>query len=73
MIEDVYSRFPLEFIQFLNENNVDPAVFAQHDLPRYVRVNPRNPVSKEEYLQELQSINPQINCRIDELEWIPNF
>ncbi|CAG8520474.1 4321_t:CDS:2 [Paraglomus occultum] len=42
--------FPASFQKFLKENEIDPAVYEIKDLPRYIRINPRdqNPIDRNE-------------------------
>jgi 16S rRNA C967 or C1407 C5-methylase (RsmB/RsmF family) len=44
------AKFPPAFLQFLTDNGVDPSVYAgpAETLPRFVRVNPRSPISLED-------------------------
>ena len=48
--------FPEELKEFLEKNNVPVEVF-EVELPRYVRVNPRNTPEKAAFLRELEQTN----------------
>ncbi|KAK9067406.1 hypothetical protein SSX86_014734 [Deinandra increscens subsp. villosa] len=63
------SNLPLPdaFLQFLNENEIDPSIYSAGDLlPRYVRLKP----GCEE---QVEAIEADIGCKLVKLEWLPNF
>jgi len=49
--------FSPKFLQFLSNNSIDPAVYtARFEPPRFVRVNPRNSVTKTEIEENIGSV-----------------
>lgn len=58
---------PDEFVEFLNENGLDPSIYVANDsTPRYIRLKP----GFEAHIEEFES---EINCKIERLSWLPNF
>ncbi|XP_052198072.1 rRNA (cytosine-C(5))-methyltransferase NOP2C [Diospyros lotus] len=58
---------PDAFIDFLNENGLDPSIYAASDLtPRYVRLKP----GCEAYIEEIEV---DIECKLEKVDWLPNF
>ncbi|KAI3725889.1 hypothetical protein L1987_65685 [Smallanthus sonchifolius] len=63
------SNLPLPdaFLEFLNENGIDPSIYSAGDfLPRYVRLKP----GCEE---QVEAIEADIGCKLEKVEWLPNF
>ncbi|KAL4582726.1 hypothetical protein LXL04_007285 [Taraxacum kok-saghyz] len=63
------SNLPLPdaFLEFLNENGIDPSIYSASDsTPRYVRLKP----GCEEQLKEIES---DIKSKLEKVEWLPNF
>lgn len=63
------SNLPLPdaFLQFLHENGIDPAIYTSGDFtPRYIRLKP----GCEE---QLEAIEADIRCKLEKVEWLPNF
>ncbi|XP_024977443.1 uncharacterized protein LOC112515058 [Cynara cardunculus var. scolymus] len=63
------SNLPLPdaFLQFLNQNGIDPAIYTAGDFtPRYIRLKP----GCEE---QLEAIEADIRCKLEKVEWLPNF
>ncbi|KAI3669442.1 hypothetical protein L6452_40677 [Arctium lappa] len=63
------SNLPLPdaFLQFLNQNGIDPAIYTAGDFtPRYIRLKP----GCEE---QLKAIEADIRCKLEKVEWLPNF
>lgn len=59
--------FPDAFLQFLEENGIDPSIYAATDsTPRYVRLKP----GSEALLEEIES---EINCKLEKVCWLPGF
>lgn len=48
------TQLPSSFKKFLNDNDIDPAVYTVADLPRYIRTNTHLPVSQRPTLQQLK-------------------
>ncbi|KAL9253606.1 rRNA (cytosine-C(5))-methyltransferase NOP2C-like protein [Drosera capensis] len=58
---------PKPFINFLNENGLDPSIYTACDsLPRYIRLKPR-------YEDQVKEIEAEIGCELSEVSWLPNF
>ena len=53
----LHSILPPCFLQYLSDNGADTSVYKKplHNLPRFVRVNPRRPVSQAELEEQLGS------------------
>ncbi|KAJ9561809.1 hypothetical protein OSB04_006969 [Centaurea solstitialis] len=67
--EEATSNLPLPdaFLQFLNNNGIDPAIYTSGDFtPRYIRLKP----GCEE---QLEAIEADIGCKLEKVEWLPNF
>lgn len=58
---------PESFVRFLEANGIDPSIYNEGDsLPRYVRLKP----GFEDVVQEIES---EINCKMEQLNWLPGF
>ncbi|XP_027180182.1 5-methylcytosine rRNA methyltransferase NSUN4 isoform X2 [Coffea eugenioides] len=65
--DDKILPLPDEFIEFLNENGLDPSIYVANDsTPRYIRLKP----GFEAHIEEFES---EINCKLERLSWLPNF
>ncbi|XP_027076607.1 rRNA (cytosine-C(5))-methyltransferase NOP2C-like [Coffea arabica] len=65
--DDKILPLPDEFIEFLNENGLDPSIYVANDsTPRYIRLKP----GFEAHIEEFES---EINCKLEGLSWLPNF
>ncbi|GFY88026.1 S-adenosyl-L-methionine-dependent methyltransferases superfamily protein [Actinidia rufa] len=62
------SNLPLpdEFLEFLNENGLDPSIYSNDPTPRYVRLKP----GCEAYVEEIES---DIKCKLEKVDWLPDF
>ncbi|GLT44561.1 hypothetical protein SLA2020_184470 [Shorea laevis] len=63
------SKLPLPdaFLQFLEENGLDPSIYtATESTPRYVRLKPG-------YEARIQEIEAEINCKLEKVDWLPGF
>ncbi|KAI3767862.1 hypothetical protein L2E82_18291 [Cichorium intybus] len=63
------SNLPLPdaFLEFLNENGIDPSIYTAGDsTPRYIRLKP-------EYEEQLEEIEADIKYKLEKVEWLPNF
>ncbi|CAI9282427.1 unnamed protein product [Lactuca saligna] len=66
---EAISNLPLPdaFLEFLNENGIDPSIYTATDsTPRYIRLKP----GCEE---QLEAIEADIKCKLEKVEWLPNF
>ncbi|WZZ37520.1 hypothetical protein YC2023_020921 [Brassica napus] len=60
-------ELPESFVRFLEANGIDPSIYNEGDsLPRYVRLKP----GFEDVVQEIES---EINCKMEQLNWLPGF
>ncbi|KAJ0234381.1 S-adenosyl-L-methionine-dependent methyltransferases superfamily protein [Hirschfeldia incana] len=60
-------QLPETFLSFLEANGIDPSIYNHGDsLPRYVRLKP----GFEDAVQEIES---EINCKLEQLNWLPGF
>ncbi|CAH8354096.1 unnamed protein product [Eruca vesicaria subsp. sativa] len=60
-------QLPESFVRFLEDNGIDPSIYNHGDsLPRYVRLKP----GFEDAVQEIES---EINCKLEQLNWLPGF
>ncbi|CAF2145550.1 ribosomal RNA small subunit methyltransferase F isoform X1 [Brassica rapa] len=60
-------ELPESFVRFLEANDIDPSIYNEGDsLPRYVRLKP----GFEDVVQEIES---EINCKMEQLNWLPGF
>ncbi|GAB2279460.1 hypothetical protein Dimus_014099 [Dionaea muscipula] len=69
LMKNTTSDLPLpeSFVNFLKENGLNPAIYTACDtLPRYVRLKPRC----DDQVEEIES---EINCKLSEVSWLPNF
>ncbi|KAI7890886.1 S-adenosyl-L-methionine-dependent methyltransferase [Mucor mucedo] len=48
------TQLPASFKKFLEDNDIDPAVYTVADLPRYIRTNTHVPLSRRPTLQDLK-------------------
>ncbi|KAI8536992.1 hypothetical protein RHMOL_Rhmol10G0300100 [Rhododendron molle] len=64
---DSPSNLPLPdaFLDFLNENGVDPSVYT-NTTPRYVRLKPGCEGDVEE-------IEVEVRCKLEKVDWLPSF
>ncbi|KAI8537024.1 hypothetical protein RHMOL_Rhmol10G0302900 [Rhododendron molle] len=63
------SNLPLPdaFLDFLNENGLDPSVYTNSDpTPRYVRLKPGCEGDVEE-------IEVEVGCKLEKVDWLPSF
>ncbi|OVA04131.1 Bacterial Fmu (Sun)/eukaryotic nucleolar NOL1/Nop2p [Macleaya cordata] len=61
---------PDAFLDFLNENGLDPSIYASttsHTTPRYIRVKPGD---GEAHVPEIEA---EINCKLERVDWLPGF
>lgn len=70
-MEETRSKLPLPdaFLQFLNDNGIDPSIYSTnsaHLTPRYIRLKP----GCEE---QLEAIEADLKCTLEKVEWLPNF
>ena len=64
---DVTNSFPPAFVAFLRRNDIHPDNYRTvDDVPRYLRVNPRSPLSVEELERQLQA-------RCEPVSWLPGY
>ncbi|XP_057544790.1 uncharacterized protein LOC130823965 isoform X2 [Amaranthus tricolor] len=66
---DTTSNLPLPeaFIKFLEENGLDPSIYTSTDtLPRYIRLKPGCEA-------EIDEIEAELQCSLNEVSWLPNF
>ncbi|XP_021862224.1 uncharacterized protein [Spinacia oleracea] len=69
MMMNTSSNFPLPdaFIKFLEENGLDPSIYASRDsLPRYIRLKP----GREAKIDEIEA---EFQCKLSEVGWLPSF
>ncbi|KAK1359839.1 RNA (C5-cytosine) methyltransferase, subfamily [Heracleum sosnowskyi] len=60
-------ELPEAFIDFLNKNGLDPSIYTATDsTPRYIRLKP----GCEVYLEDIEA---EIKCKLQKVEWLPNF
>ncbi|XP_023642661.1 uncharacterized protein LOC17877220 isoform X2 [Capsella rubella] len=60
-------EFPESFLSFLKANGLDPSIYAGgNSIPRYVRLKPG-------FENAVQQIESDINCKLDEVKWLPGF
>ncbi|KAH9621932.1 hypothetical protein KSS87_022211 [Heliosperma pusillum] len=61
------SPLPDAFINFLNNNGLDPSIYTSADtLPRYIRLKPG-------YEEKLNDIEEELGCKLTLVDWLPNF
>lgn len=63
------SNFPLPeaFLDFLNQNGIDPSIYAASDsIPRYIRLKP----GYEAYIEEIEA---DVGCKLEKVSWLPDF
>lgn len=48
------NQLPASFKKFLQDNDIDPEIYAVAQLPRYIRTNTHFPVEKRPTLQQLR-------------------
>eukprot|EP01130_Rhizamoeba_saxonica_P002530 TRINITY_DN12317_c0_g1_i1.p1 TRINITY_DN12317_c0_g1~~TRINITY_DN12317_c0_g1_i1.p1 ORF type:complete len:369 (-),score=68.22 TRINITY_DN12317_c0_g1_i1:148-1254(-) len=58
-------EFPAKFERFLLDNNIPKSAYELPQVYRYIRINPRNPTSYEELLNEFDTI--------ESLEWLEHY
>merc|ERR1739848_701426 len=50
-------RLPASFLRFLRENEIDPREYVAADnLPRFIRINPRRPITEEALAVQFPSL-----------------
>ncbi|KAL6222266.1 hypothetical protein ACLB2K_005658 [Fragaria x ananassa] len=58
---------PEAFLEFLKHNGIDPSIYtATHSTPRYIRVKPGCE-------DQIESIEGEIKCKLERVEWLPGF
>ncbi|KAG9439377.1 hypothetical protein H6P81_019542 [Aristolochia fimbriata] len=58
---------PKGFLDFLEENGLDPSIYAARDsVPRYVRIKPGD----ESQIPELEM---EMKCKLEKVVWLPGF
>ncbi|KAL6224478.1 hypothetical protein ACLB2K_003333 [Fragaria x ananassa] len=58
---------PEAFLDFLKHNGLDPSIYtATHSTPRYIRVKPGCE-------DQIESIEGEIKCKLERVEWLPGF
>ncbi|PIA29875.1 hypothetical protein AQUCO_05800153v1 [Aquilegia coerulea] len=63
---------PEAFIEFLNQNGLDPSIYNStiaQSTPRYIRLKPGYSDS-ETFVSEIEI---ELNCKLDKVEWLPGF
>ncbi|KAK9713230.1 hypothetical protein RND81_06G013200 [Saponaria officinalis] len=61
------SPLPESFINFLNENGLDPSIYNSADnLPRYIRLKPG-------YEENLKDIEDELGYQLTQVGWLSNF
>ncbi|KAE8715932.1 putative methyltransferase NSUN5-like isoform X2 [Hibiscus syriacus] len=61
------SPLPEAFLSFLEENGIDPSIYTASDsTPRYLRLKPGSE-------GELEEIEAEINCKLEKVNWLPDF
>lgn len=67
MVSSPKLQLPEAFLDFLNQNGLDPSLYASsQSIPRYIRLKP----GCEAQLSEIEA---EINCKLKEVCWLPNF
>lgn len=58
---------PDAFVDFLKENGLSPSIYTTADsIPRYIRLKP----GCESQIEEIED---EIRCKLNEVTWLPNF
>ncbi|GAB4847545.1 hypothetical protein Ancab_026604 [Ancistrocladus abbreviatus] len=58
---------PDAFLDFLKVNGLEPTIYAACDsLPRYIRLKPG-------FESQINEIEEEIKCKLNEVGWLPNF
>ncbi|KAJ8443605.1 hypothetical protein Cgig2_019587 [Carnegiea gigantea] len=58
---------PDAFVDFLKENGLNPSIYTTADsIPRYIRLKP----GCESQIEEIED---EIRCKLNEVTWLPNF
>ncbi|KAJ8764264.1 hypothetical protein K2173_006004 [Erythroxylum novogranatense] len=58
---------PESFLQFLQENGIDPSIYTASDsTPRYLRLKPGG----EDHVQEIEA---DLKCKLEKVVWLPGF
>lgn len=58
---------PAAFLDFLEENGLDPSIYAMADtIPRYIRLKP----GCESQLPEIEA---ELGCKLEKVVWLPGF
>ncbi|EOX90828.1 S-adenosyl-L-methionine-dependent methyltransferases superfamily protein isoform 4 [Theobroma cacao] len=68
-VMDEISNLPLPeaFLNFLEENGIDPSIYTASDsTPRYVRLKPGCEA-------ELEEIEAEMKCKLRKVDWLPGF
>ena len=60
--------FPPAFVAFLKANDIHPDNYAVHDVPRYVRVSPRQAESLRQ-----PELERQLGAAVEPVEWLPGY
>ncbi|KAL5728998.1 hypothetical protein ACHQM5_002012 [Ranunculus cassubicifolius] len=64
------SPLPSAFIEFLNQNGIDPSIYtspAATSTPRYIRLKPGTTDT------DVAEIESDINCKLEKVNWLPDF
>ncbi|XP_008787633.2 uncharacterized protein LOC103705618 isoform X4 [Phoenix dactylifera] len=65
--QSVSLPLPGAFLDFLNNNGLDPSIYAVADtIPRYVRLKP----GCESLLADIEA---ELRCKLEEVVWLPGF
>lgn len=60
-------QLPDAFVDFLNENGVDPSIYnATDSTPRYIRLKP----GCEAHVKQIEA---EIECKLEKVDWLPSF
>uniref|UniRef100_A0A7C9AVA1 SAM-dependent MTase RsmB/NOP-type domain-containing protein n=1 Tax=Opuntia streptacantha TaxID=393608 RepID=A0A7C9AVA1_OPUST len=66
-IEPTNLPLPDAFVDFLKENGLEPSIYTSADsIPRYIRLKP----GCESQIEEIED---EIRCKLNEVTWLPNF
>ncbi|CAN1226884.1 28S rRNA (cytosine-C(5))-methyltransferase, partial [Linum perenne] len=67
MAEPSELPLPEAFLNFLQENGIDPAIYTASDLiPRYIRLKP----GSEPLLEDIEA---EMKCKLERVGWLPGF
>eukprot|EP01132_Coremiostelium_polycephalum_P006222 gene6222-7751_t len=59
---------PKEFIEFLNNNNIPIDSYNVKEIPRFIRIKPKN-----DNHQLIKDIESEIGTKLIKVNWLPNF